>query len=207
MPLIATRASAAHGAGFSRVTTPPFSLTGSFDALGTYTVPSGTSASVTFNGIPTDYQHLQLRIYAQTNRATYAIDDILLRFNADTSTNYSSHLLYGTGGGGGVPASTAMTSDTKITTGVGNITTSNATNVFGYIIIDILDYANVNKYKTVRVLGGSDSNGVGAGGYVPSVSLSSGAWLNSTTIGSITLYPEYGSAFTQYSSFALYGVK
>ena len=68
-------------------------------------------------------------------------------------------------------------------------------------ITDILDYTNTNKNITVRTLAGSDGNGSGE------IQFTSGLWINaSTTITSLTINPGAGT-FTQYSSFALYGVR
>jgi hypothetical protein len=38
---------------------------------------------------------------------------------------------------------------------------STASNIFGAIIIDILDYTSTTKNKTIRMLGSYDSNGTG----------------------------------------------
>jgi hypothetical protein len=74
-------------------------------------------------------------------------------------------------------------------------------NIFSTFIIDILDYANNNKNKTVRYLGGYDANGSGR------MVFGSGLWLNTAAITSITLEGlEYTSNYNQYSSFALYGI-
>ena len=69
---------------------------GAYDALSTVTL-STTTASIEFAGIPTGYKHLQVRGFAQCNRATYGTDDIKLRFNGDSGSNYSYHALRGTG--------------------------------------------------------------------------------------------------------------
>ena len=67
-------------------------------------------------------------------------------------------------------------------------------------VIDILDYANTNKYKTVRALHGSDANGSGL------IALRSGNWRSTSAITRIDLTPSSNN-FKQYSHFALYGVK
>jgi len=65
-----------------------------------------------------------------------------------------------------------------------------------------LDYANTNKNKTIRTLGGQDANGSGEVVFI------SGLWMNSSTaVNAITLVLPGGGNFAQYSSFALYGVK
>ncbi len=74
-----------------------FEPAGAFDALATITVPSGGSASITFSGIPTDYNRLQIWGFGQSSRATYGWDDVLIRFNGDTASNYSRHYLGGDG--------------------------------------------------------------------------------------------------------------
>ena len=75
-----------------------------------------------------------------------------------------------------------------------------AASTFTAGVIDILDYANTNKYKTLRTLNGGDANGSG------NIQIESGSWRNTAAITSITL-THNGSGFTQYSSFALYGIK
>jgi len=75
-------------------------------------------------------------------------------------------------------------------------------NCFGVVVIDILDYANTNKYKTTRALAGLDINA--AGGFI---ALRSGNWRNTNAITTITLKPESSRIFAQYSQFALYGIK
>jgi hypothetical protein len=76
---------------------------------------------------------------------------------------------------------------------------SNA-NIFSAHIIDILDYANTNKFKTTRTLHGYDLNGSGLIQYF------SGNWRSTSAISTIRLFPG-NNALAQYSSFALYGVK
>ena len=189
--------------GISGHLTPPWSPEGAYDALATATVPSGGLSSITFTGIPqTGYSHLQVRISAQSNRGTYGIDNPELTFNSDTGNNYSWHSLTGDGAGTGYNAvsttSFIAVGDRTIGTGVSG--------TFGGIVIDLLDYAETTKYKTTRALGGADTNGVIAG-FAGAISFSSGLWQSTSAITSITLAPQHGSLFNQYSSFALYGVK
>ena len=78
---------------------------------------------------------------------------------------------------------------------------TSSANIFGAIVIDILDYANTSKYKTARLLGGADQNGSGE------VWSHSGNWRNTTAISSIKLLEAVTGNFVQYSHFALYGIK
>lgn len=183
--------------GISGHLTPPWSPEGGYDALATVTVPSGGASSVTFNGIPTGYKHLQIRAIG---RSTFnaEIVDTYWTFNKDTSSNYfGQHQIRGNGSSATAAADNATTSSRVFVTPA--LTT--LSNTFSAGIIDILDYANTNKYKTIRSLNAVDGNGTG------SVWFRSSLWMNTSAINSITINPEPTSSFTQYSQFALYGVK
>ena len=173
----------------------------SYESIATVTVGSGGTSTITFSSIPSTYQHLQLRIAASTNRATFAVDNVFVTFNGDTGANYSHHFLQGDGSSASAGNSTS-TNDVRS----GSVPSSAAPNVFGVSVFDILDYKDTNKYKTTRSLSGFDLNGTvsGIGGFVQ---LYSGNWRNTNAITSITLNRQTGSNFIQYSSFALYGIK
>jgi hypothetical protein len=192
MPIIATRASAAYGAGFSAVTAVPYAGPfGAYDALASVTVPSGGVASVTFAGIPTGYKHLQIRgILLSANAANNPV-----RFNSDSGNNYTWHQIQGTGAS--VEVFTSIPSD-RIPWGLNS---GNSSHPFA-TIIDILDYANTNKYKTVKTLSGND----GTNNTNSRIGLYSGGWRNTNAITSISISND-GNTMLEHSSFALYGVK
>jgi hypothetical protein len=175
---------------------------GAFVSIATTTVGSGGTANVEFTSIPSTYTHLQVRCFAQTNRATYGIDEANITFNSDTGSNYVRHLLYGDGS---ATSASADTSQTSMRTGSGNFGTTTGSN-WGSAIIDILDYKNTNKYTTIRSLSGADCNGT-VGGLGGRVGLFSGLWLNTNAVTSIKLVPANGTLFSQYSHFALYGIR
>jgi len=170
-------------------------VTNSYESIATVTVGSGGSSSISFSSIPSTYKHLQIRMITRTSgsgvvRTAYA------RFNSDTGSNYSLHLLYGTGSSAAAGAATSTSFFTA-----GQIAGAGATSsVFAGSVVDILDYADTNKYKTTRTLAGIDSNGSGE------VGIQSGNWRSTSAVSSILIYPEAGD-FQQYSSFALYGIK
>jgi len=181
-----------------------FAPTGSYDALASYTVPSGGVSSITFAGLPTggQYQHLQIRAITQTNRGTFGRDLVGLQLNNDTGANYSWHILNGDGSSAG---SGGAASTTEIRTGATGTSTAGS-GFFGTQIVDILDYASTSKFKTVRNLGGNDVNGTvgGAGG---EVILTSGSWRNTNAVTSLTFYPIAGSSFSQHTQFSVYGIR
>jgi hypothetical protein len=173
--------------GISGNLTPPWSPEGAFDALATVTLSTST-ASITFSGIPSGYKHLQIRI----NYSPVVTGILKMQFNGDAGANYKGHLLAGDGATAyaGVPSS----SPNSICVAYNGGTT------FGASIVDVLDYANVNKNKVSRSLSGTDRNGSG------DIEFDSGLWINTSAINSITFSGQNGN-LSSLSSFALYGVK
>ena len=168
----------------------------SFESIATVTVGSGGQSSISFTSIPSTYKHLQVRAIGRTTDSGVVDSTIAWRFNSDSGANYTLHLLIGDGSSASAYAGTGRDNASAYLAGAGA-----SANVFGASIMDILDYTNGNKYKTVRSLFGTDTNGAGG-----RVMLDSNLWLNTAAITSISATPVTGS-FVQYSSFALYGIK
>lgn len=167
--------------------------TGAMFPLQVITVGAAGASSVTFTNIPSTYAHLQIR---GISRNSANQDTLRVRLNSDTGSNYARHLLRGDGS---AVASSAVTSGTLM--GSNAVPASSTTaSVFAGTIIDILDYANTNKYKTMRGLGGYDANGAGI------VTFYSGLWQSTSAVTSVTLLFDSDN-FVQYSQFALYGIK
>jgi hypothetical protein len=162
-----------------------------FDSIATVNVGAGGSSSIDFTSIPSTYKHLQIRTMSLSARAN---DDIAMQFNGDTATNYSQHRIVASG-------STVSSYGFSNTSFVEAGFSSAGSSFPSVVVMDILDYQNTNKYKTTRYLNGTDSNG---GGYLI---YESGSWRSTSAITSIKLYIPGSYSFTQYSQFALYGVK
>jgi hypothetical protein len=160
-----------------------------YESIATVTLGSAQS-SITFSSIPSTYTHLQIR---GTTKSTSGLVSSFVNFNSDTGSNYSQHQLIGDG------ATASASGNGSATAFYANIFTNTANN-YGATVIDILDYANTNKYKTVRTLSGYDANGSGY------VTLRSGLWQSTSAITNIVFSPSGGN-YDQYSSFALYGIK
>lgn len=149
-----------------------------------------TGTSITFSSIPSTYKHLQIRAISRDGSA----NSLYLRFNSDSGTNYAAHQLRGNGAS--ATATSNAPSVTEINSvGYGSVTAS----IFGATVIDILDYASTTKNKTVRTINGVDNNGSG------SVFLTSGVWLSTSAVTSITITSNAGTNFTSGTTFALYG--
>ena len=170
----------------------------SYESIQTVTVGAGGSGSISFTSIPSTYKHLQLRIMAKDNRTSQS-NNILFRFNSDSSANYSSHALLGLGD------NAAPITDVVInTTATWSIIASNGTNAntFALNVLDIFDYAETNKYKTTRNLIGFDNNDANG-----RIGIFSGNWRSTAAINRIDVAFNSATALTQYSSLALYGIK
>ena len=165
---------------------------------------TGSSGAITFSSIPSTYTHLQIRFIAKDTYTTAAdADAVYLRFNSDSGTNYTRHLLAGDG-------TSATASGILSMTGAWvprSIVTSNTSvnNMFGVGIIDILDYTSSTKNKTIQSLSGANTNGTASPN--DGICVSSSLWLSTSAITSISIYSNYSNVFTTTSQFALYGIK
>lgn len=172
-----------------------------FESIATVSVGSGGASSISFSSIPSTFKHLQIRAILATTQGTDRGNSALYaRFNSDSGNNYSWHQLKGSGSSA---SSTGYFSENTIY-GSDTLYSGGASGVFGAMIMDILDYGSTNKYKTVRILNGFDSNTASNGN--TSVGLNSGLWMSTSAINSITI-PNNGFNFKEYSHFALYGIK
>jgi hypothetical protein len=159
----------------------------SYESIATVTLTS-TASTVTFSSIPQTYTHLQLRVLSAQGNVVQAAR---LWANSDTiTTNYWTHYL---AGNGSIKYSTASNENYALWD-------SGTTSGFYATVIDILDYTNTNKKKTIRSLQGYDLNGSGA------VGLLSMLWNNTAAITSLQ-FADNGSAFQSGGSYALYGIK
>jgi hypothetical protein len=174
-------------------------VTNSYESIASTTVGSGGPSAITFSSIPSTYKHLQIRYIVRTNST--GVEALVLDFNNDNSGSYGfgNHRIEGDGstvsaGNGGGSPYTAMF--------LNPIPPTNSTaNVYGAGIIDILDYANTNKNKVVKSLGGFDTNGSGY------ANISSGAFFKTDAITRIDVRITSGVTFLANSQIALYGIK
>jgi hypothetical protein len=171
---------------------------GDFESIATVNVGSGGAANVEFTSIPATYTHLQVRILGRSDRASTG-DTVILEVNGDTGSNYNGHYLYGNG-------STAFAGSYGATTGemyLGGVAGATSTSgTFGTTIIDILDYSNTNKYKTFRGTDGVELNSADS-----TIFMRTGLWRSTSAITSLKFNVDGGTLFTQYSHFALYGIR
>jgi hypothetical protein len=164
--------------------------------IATLTVTT-SSSQLTFSVIPQTFTHLQARIFGRDATSAATFNPSFVQINGFGSTYPNYHAMGGNG------STTFVSSAASVLIPLPNLASATAAaNVVGSSIVDILDYSNTNKNKTVRAIGGVDLNGSGE------VSITSG-FLNSTSaITSLT----FGGAFNSPFAFAngtrvdLYGI-
>ncbi len=166
----------------------------SFESIAT--AYPGNNQSVTFSSIPQTFAHLQLRCSVRGNDAG-TIDTWFLRLNGlAPSAGYRGHFLRGVS----TSISAFTTADNYMNLGNPG-GQGNDFNVLGAFIVDILDYTNTNKYKTLRNIGGFETNSIGR------TFLTSG--FLTTTTNAITQIDLSGlsGGFMDRTTIALYGIK
>lgn len=172
---------------------PAAAALNSYESIQTVLVGAGGQSSISFTLIPATYKHLQIRAIAKSTGAATQGD---LTLNSDTGNNYAWHQLFG--------SVSSIGADNSINraniVGAVSLVNSSISSVFAGSIIDILDYAETNKFKTVRYLVGQDENASGV------ITFNSGLWRSTSAITTITITARSNS-IAQYSSFALYGIK
>lgn len=168
--------------------------TNSYESIATAT-GNGSSTTITLSSIPGTYKHLQIRGILHSGRTAGTDAGLVVAVNSDGANNYSWHRFYGDGASvivnGGATQGAFLNDD--IAANNSNV------NYYTSFVMDILDYANTNIYKTHRTLWGTDKNGSG------SIRLLSGNWRSTNAITSLTFTTD--TNFTTASQIALYGIK
>lgn len=161
----------------------------------------GTSNSIVFNNIPSGYTHLQVRGIIRGIRS-FTTEQVYVRFNSDSGNNYSYHSMYGAGNN---PISVSAGSTQNVWFCGEMPAASSAANSYMALVIDVLDYANTNKFKTGRSMSGWHGNSSTDGTGFKNVWFSGGNWRNTNAINTLTIVSNGG--LTTASTFALYGIK
>lgn len=170
---------------------------GAMESIATVT-GNGSASSLTFSSIPQNYQHLQVRLIVRGTRALDS-EQLYVRLNGDTGTNYSYHGLYADNPG----AFAAAASSTNVML-IGQFPAANiSANIMAAAVIDILDYAASSKNRVIRSLFGSDNNGGSTQSSM--VWMGSGMRVNTAAVDSVTIVSN--GAFTSTTTAALYGLR
>lgn len=159
-----------------------------YEPIATNTVSGSSTTSISFGSIPSTYTDLVVIINAGASTQT----DLRLRFNSDTSTNYSITGLRGNGSAassfrisnqGFADLNSFATVDTTIRTST---------------ILNVMNYSNTSTFKTFLTRANNASGGVDA-----FVTL----YRSTSAISNIQIYINGGPTIAAGSTFTLYGIK
>ena len=171
----------------------------SFESIASAT-GTGSSNTITFSSIPATYSSLQIRSY---HSPTASSPELWLRINGVATTgNYSRHNMTSNGNNATPPTD-------PFTQGVASSTSAyirlqgytNSSTISNVCIIDIDDYTNTNKYKTLRAVSGTMHNGGGG----REMTFTTAAFYSFSAITSISLITETNS-FSTSTVVGLYGI-
>jgi hypothetical protein len=181
------------------------SSTGNFvvgSMLSTYAVPknlierqeiTGSTSDptvVTFSDVPQTYDHLELSIYARTDRDSQTLDYVYMEFNDDaTSANYPRQVLRGAA----TTASAFQQDLDAVLTITGNTGTANA---FGSGAVTIYNYTKTDRH----------THRLSAGGHDVIFDLISSRWENTAAVTKIHLHNAAADDFQVGSVFTLRGI-
>lgn len=155
----------------------------------TYTPISSTTLTsatntISFTSIPGTYTDL---VYVFEGTMTSGTD-MMVQFNSDTGTNYSSTRLYGNGTSA---VSSRQTSDTAFYPAIGSLANRQS------IIFHIMNYASTTTYKTGIDRANNPAANVGA---------HANLWRSTSAITRIDIIGASSGTFSIGSTFTLYGI-
>jgi len=161
-----------------------------FDSIASWTSGNGSTQTITFSSIPQTYKHLQIRCFFQT---TSAGSSPVLRFNGDSAMNYNRGYIRAN-----QSSISAFHGDASFAANLfpNGTQTSSWPNV---CIVDIYNYSNTSKFKTVKNFNFNQNKSSGAS----ILHYESALWRNNTAITSFTWDAQ---AYTSETVIALYGM-
>jgi hypothetical protein len=163
-----------------------------YDVISTQTLGTA-AATVTFSSIASTYTDLVLVCSARTVRAATS-DNIIVRFNSDSSAIYSATALFADGNGSGSARSTGDTSCFWAYIPAASQTAG----IFGTSIMNIMNYSNTTTYKTAI----SRSNNTNA-----QIETTANFYRSTSAISTLTISSGTASNIAVGSTFTLYGIK
>jgi hypothetical protein len=150
----------------------------------------GTNSAINFTSIPGTYTDLRLVLNAFWT--TGGPSDLMIRFNSDSTSNYSQTRLVGNG-------SAASSARTTSATQIEVIEVLPSTTIPGLTTIDLFSYAG-STFKTVLATGSPDENGAGK------VSRVVGLYRSTSAITAIELKSSNNNLLGTGTTATLYGI-
>lgn len=169
-------------------------MANTFELISSVTVGSGGAASIDFTSISSSYTDLCLKWSVRTNRTGYPSDGVTIKLNGSGSS-FTYRNIYGQG------SSAASVTDAGIYGGANG--PSSTANTFSNGELYLPNYAGSSN-KSISVDSVQETNAATNEAFM---SLTAVLWANTAAITSIGIQPWLSSAFLQYSTAYLYGVK
>jgi hypothetical protein len=171
--------------------------TPTYTLIASSTVGSGGSANIDFTSIPGTYTDLLVKCSARTNRTGSYEDAIKITFNGSGGSAYSVIRLYGDGASASSSSGTSAANILPYSVSSNTVTA----NTFGTFDLYVPNYLSSN-YKSASIDMVSEANATNA-----IAGLAAGLWASTSAITQITLAPNVGTLFLQYTTAYLYGIK
>ncbi len=179
---------------------------GAFQHIGTVTA-TGSETTFTFSSIPQTFDHLQIRGIAQRKTSTNITFQGFNFNGSSTSADYSQQTTRTAEGGDYLLTTTEIANASTYTQArAGLVPGDNIPNDFGWMIADIIGYAETTKTKAIRTLNGFTYNGTAYAGFYGSVAFTSNYYNSTSAITSISVN-LCGDTFSAGSTYSLYGIK
>jgi hypothetical protein len=159
-------------------------VTPTYVALGTITLAS-TDSEIVFSSIPATYRDLIVVISGQSSRGI-ATTGFGVRLNGNTGSNYSRVTAYGNG------SATSSDSATGTQIDFPSSGTVRSTN-----IVQIFDYAQTDKHKTVLITPRNTTHLMG---------MLAARFADTAAVHTVTIREADGFQFTVGSTVSLYGI-
>lgn len=171
--------------------------TGTWVQLANSTLVS-PSSSIDFQSIPGTFAHLMLLAFLRTNTAGGGAEEVGVRFNNDSGSNYDRQAVYGVAAAGSADEDFGVTSP-----GMFSCPDSTAAaTLFGAARIVIPHYANSANHKAMLCRGGRKA---GTTSSQMQTTAAAGFWRSTAAITRVTLIGRSGGSFVGGSRVTLYG--
>ena len=162
---------------------------------------ASNTASVIFSNLnqyAAEYKHLQIRgVYRSTFAESVQSANGVRINQVSTGTLYNAHRLFGDG------SNVFSEGFSNLDAGFSNIGVGSgaAANIFGTYVADFVDAFSTNKFKTVKIFYGAQTN------VLSRVGLNSVAFRSTDPINSLTIFPRDSASWVSGSRFSLYGIR
>ena len=158
------------------------------------TVGASGASTIDFTSIPQTFTDLKLIASLRVSRPSTDVDGVLIRYNNDTNNaNYPQRRLYGNG--------SSAVSDTNATGNFFATAANNTASVFASCELYIPNYTS-SGYKNSNTELANENNTT-----TNYLGITTFTWNSTSAINRITLSPEGGYPFVQFTSATLYGIK